>query len=198
MSYWFDLLRMLRARSRALVQHERFFPAVSAVSAAVAVVAAMMSVYQARQIAADAKVASQPFFSFSRERIEGNPPKLFLEAKNVGGRAAVQLDLLLLALPTSLTEPPTLSENHRSGNDVAPSANIRISTSDPLRVASSAPAHYVVIGLGYRDPGTNERRSQIQVYFWAGSGKDSELTYVDRASTKRVLEHLRKELADFL
>jgi hypothetical protein len=122
----------LKTKLRVLLEADKLWSVVSALSAAVAAIAAFFSVQAAREAANDSRTAGRPYFLISNEQIGGSPIRLSFSVTNLGSRPATDVQFLMLVADLSPSGPPTLSDSVASPNDVGPTEVLSLSSDKPL------------------------------------------------------------------
>ncbi len=172
----------------------QFWSGVSAIAAAVATYLALLSIQQARQAANEARLAGRPYFLFEKERIQGSPRRVSFDVRNVGSRAAVDVDFLIVVADLAPSGPATLMESGASPNDIPPTGVISSGHDNPLGSSDPLGPQNVLLALLYRDPVANMRFCQLQALYWKGDGQDPELLHATREAKDKMLHRFADAL----
>ncbi len=145
--------------------------AVSAIGGAVSAVAALATVWHARNASAEARNAGRPYFLLEAPGFKAQQPppgfRLLLPLKNIGARPAIRVEGRIYIATKSEPSEVVLDQNFAIGNAVPPNS-LTPWYNDDVHLPLNTPPHFVLLGIEYVDPMTGVRHRQPFYMRWDG------------------------------
>jgi hypothetical protein len=175
-----------------LMESPNFWSAISAIGGAVSAIAALATVIQARKTATEARQAGHPYFTLEAPGLRSLPSspvfRLILPLKNVGSRLAVSIEGRVFITAKTGNHDAILDHRFSIANTIPPNVPTPW-YNDSVNLPTECPAHYVLLGIEYVDPGTGLRHRQAFYMRW--DGVQSGITQPDFV---HVNEHERSDI----
>jgi len=177
---------------------------VSAISGAVAAIAAFRTVRQSRVSSQEQIRAHRPYFKISHPRITPNPKttppsflyKVQLSIKNIGARPATKWIGQIHIINQDLKTPPEYKSVFSIATDVPPTGEHEWWKND-LFIQDGVPL-YIVLAIQYTDPIVKETFSQIFWFQWLGGVEDDpQLMHISVEAKEEISVKLRDDLKQF-
>ena len=186
----------------AFLKSETTWAIVSALSGAVAALAAMVTVYQAVTAARADREAKRPYFTIEAPGIKplpSSPPyRIQITMQNVGAHPATALEGKISFVDAALAAKPAYTFDFSVANDV-PSGSPTPWYNDSVMLPNNVPPMYVILAVSYRDDIIGRGYSQEFYMKWQGveNGQTHpDFVHVSASEKVRIEEAVRNEIAD--
>jgi hypothetical protein len=176
-----------------LLRQDKTWTVVSAVSGAVAALAAFGAIYQTRQIAYEDRLAKKPYLKLKTAQIRAdqNRHTIVFMFDNTGARPAIGLRERLVIVKPDLPTP-IADLKSSTANEIAPNAEY-VWQHAKIDVPANVGLHYFLFTLSYGDPVVSTRQTQVFVLKWPGATQGRVPVDLEHASTEEA-ERLLKQI----
>ena len=187
----------------SILSNEKTWAIVAAVSAAIAAIAASVTVYHATITWKEQIESNRPYFTIAKPGIkplpQSPPYRIQITMENIGVRPAYDLFGKIYIINKNLKDGPQFTFDFSVANEIS----VKTPTpwyNDSLQLPTNVPPQYVVFAIKYRDPVVNKSFAQVFFMKWDGvvNGQfHPDFVHVSIEEKQKIKDHLKDLLRDF-